>query len=185
VVRDDQPDAREGQAGALGSRRGSLYRGSRVIPGEGRDLSSRRTQYVVRDLEIGNLSTPNGVQKLPEGVARESEGRSRLSLLRPVRQDQPRGYPGPRLCPVPAPTRVHRVWMVKTSRTSKRMGCNGGLANWRLRSGRRLTDLTHQKSVHTEGQWQTQAVGISTLRDRVCMTAAMLVLEPIFEADLP
>ncbi len=28
-------------------------------------------------------------------------------------------------------------------------------------------------------------LGISTLRDRVCMTAAMLVLEPIFEADLP
>src|SRR5271157_4098411 len=28
-------------------------------------------------------------------------------------------------------------------------------------------------------------LGISTLRDRVCMLAAMLVLEPIFEADLP
>jgi group II intron reverse transcriptase/maturase len=28
-------------------------------------------------------------------------------------------------------------------------------------------------------------LGISTLRDRTCMTAAMLVLEPIFEADLP
>ena len=28
-------------------------------------------------------------------------------------------------------------------------------------------------------------LGISTLRDRVCMTATMLVLEPIFEADLP
>ena len=28
-------------------------------------------------------------------------------------------------------------------------------------------------------------LGLSTLRDRVCMTAAMLVLEPIFEADLP
>jgi hypothetical protein len=27
--------------------------------------------------------------------------------------------------------------------------------------------------------------GISTVRDRVCMTAAMLVPEPIFEADLP
>ena len=25
-------------------------------------------------------------------------------------------------------------------------------------------------------------LGISTVRDRVCMTAAMLVLEPIFEA---
>ena len=28
-------------------------------------------------------------------------------------------------------------------------------------------------------------LGISTLRDRVCMTAAMLVLDPSFEADLP
>jgi group II intron reverse transcriptase/maturase len=28
-------------------------------------------------------------------------------------------------------------------------------------------------------------LGISTVRDRVCMTAAMLVREPIFEADLP
>jgi len=28
-------------------------------------------------------------------------------------------------------------------------------------------------------------LGISTVRDRVCMIAAMLVLEPIFEADLP
>ena len=28
-------------------------------------------------------------------------------------------------------------------------------------------------------------LGISSVRDRVCMTAAMLVLEPIFEADLP
>jgi group II intron reverse transcriptase/maturase len=28
-------------------------------------------------------------------------------------------------------------------------------------------------------------LGISTLRDRVCMTAAMLVLAPIFDADLP
>ena len=44
----------------------------------------------------------------------------------------------------------------------------------------------YQTRVHTEGQRQTQAaLGISALRDRVCMTAAMLVLEPIFEADLP
>ena len=40
MVRDDQPDAREGQTGTLGWRRGSLYRGSRVMPVEGRDLSS-------------------------------------------------------------------------------------------------------------------------------------------------
>jgi retron-type reverse transcriptase len=28
-------------------------------------------------------------------------------------------------------------------------------------------------------------LGVPTLWDRVCMTAAMLVLEPIYEADLP
>jgi len=32
---------------------------------------------------------------------------------------------------------------------------------------------------------ELRPLGIPTLRDRVCMTAAVLVLEPIFEADLP
>ena len=36
-----------------------------------------------------------------------------------------------------------------------------------------------------KGNGQRRPLGISTLRDRVCMTAAMLVLEPIFESDLP
>src|ERR1700747_2062968 len=34
------------------------------MPGEGRGLSSRQTQDVVRDREIGNLATPKSVQKL-------------------------------------------------------------------------------------------------------------------------
>src|SRR5271163_3671176 len=87
--------------GAVGRRRGSWYRRSRVMPAEGRDLSSRRTQHVVRDLEIGEPINSEECSETAEGVARESEGRSRLSFLRSVRQDQPRGHPGPRLCPVP------------------------------------------------------------------------------------
>src|SRR5215470_8987317 len=87
--------------GALGRRRGSQYRGSRVMPGEGRDLSSRRTQDVVKDLEIGQPINSEECSETAEGVARESEGRSRLSLLRPLRQDQPRRHLGPCLCPVP------------------------------------------------------------------------------------
>src|ERR1700726_716787 len=87
--------------GALGWRRGSQYHGSRVTPVEGRDLSSRQTQQVVRDLEIGQPINSENCSEAAEGVARESEGRSRVSLLRPVRQDQSRGYPGARLRPVP------------------------------------------------------------------------------------
>src|SRR5258708_40047383 len=61
------------------------------MPVEGRDLSSRQTQDVVRDLEIGQPINSEECSETAEGVARESEGRSRVSLLRPVRQDQPRG----------------------------------------------------------------------------------------------
>src|SRR5262252_10459301 len=86
--------------GTLGWRRGSQYRGSRVTLVEGRGLSSRRTQDVVRDLEIGQPINSEECSETADGVARESEGRSRLSILRPVRQDQPRRHPGARLCPV-------------------------------------------------------------------------------------
>src|SRR5215813_10327695 len=81
------------------------------MPVEGRDLSSRRTQYVVRDLEIGKPINSEECSETADGVARESEGRSRLSVLRPVRQDQPRRYPDVCLCPVPLQQgRAGRRW---------------------------------------------------------------------------
>ena len=93
---------------------------------EGRDLSSRQTQQVVRDLEIGQPINSENCSETTEGVARESEGRSRLSLLRAARSV--------------ARTRAHRGQTVRTSRTLRRMASGGGLANWRLRSGRRAID---------------------------------------------
>src|SRR5438477_4678499 len=71
------------------------------MPVEGRGLSSRPTQDVVRDLEIGQPSNSETCSETTDGVTRESEGGGRLSLLRPVRQDQPRRHPGSCLCPVP------------------------------------------------------------------------------------
>ena len=49
--------------------------------GEGRGLSSRPTQHAVRDLEIGRPSNSEKCSEAADGVTRESEGRSRLSLL--------------------------------------------------------------------------------------------------------
>ena len=48
-----------------------------------------------------------------------------------------------------------------------------------------LPTVPHQKSVLPKADGKFRPLAISTLRDRDCMTAAMLVLEPIFEADLP
>src|SRR5215467_7801473 len=72
--------------GALGWRRGSEYRGSRVMLVEGRGLSSRPTQDAGRDREIGQPSNSEKCSETADGVTRESEGGSRLSLLRSVRQ---------------------------------------------------------------------------------------------------
>jgi hypothetical protein len=42
------------------------------MPVEGRDLSSRQTQQVVRDLEIGQPINSENCSETAEGVARES-----------------------------------------------------------------------------------------------------------------
>src|ERR1700741_4804638 len=108
------------------------------MPVGGRGLSSRQTHQAVRPLEIGQPNNSEKCSETADGVTRESEGRSRLSLLCPVRQDRPCGY-------FYRPEPIRRVFIPK--------------ANGKLRP-----------------------LGISTVRDRVCMTAAMLVLEPIFGA---
>src|ERR1700693_3003698 len=64
------------------------------MPVEGRGLSSRQTQQAARGREIGQPNNSETCAEAADGVTRESEGRSRLSLLCPVRQDQPWGYSG-------------------------------------------------------------------------------------------
>src|SRR5215472_16238864 len=54
------------------------------MPVEGRDLSSRQTHQVMRDLEIGQPINSEQCSEIADGVTRNSEGRSRVSLLRSV-----------------------------------------------------------------------------------------------------
>ena len=52
------------------------------MPVEGRDLSSRQTQYVVKDVEIGQPINSTECSETADGVARESKGVTVLSESR-------------------------------------------------------------------------------------------------------
>src|SRR3974390_1677460 len=163
------------------------------MPVEGRGLSSRQTQQAVRDREIGQPSNSETCSETADGVTRDSEGGSRLSLLRPIRQGQPGGYSGACLCPVPLQQEL------APAEAGGAPGVDGqdfaaieayGLERWLGEMALALRKETYRpepirRVFIPKANGKLRPLGISTVRDRVCMPAAMLVLDPIFEADLP
>ena len=84
-----------------------------------------------------------------------------------------------------APTRARRAWTVRLEAVEAY-----GLARWLGELAFALRQETYRpdpiRRVYIpKANGKLRPLGISTVWDRVCMTAAMLVLEPIFEADLP
>src|ERR1700724_72084 len=145
------------------------------MPGEGRGLSSRQTQDVVRDLEIGQPNNSETCSEAADGVTRESEGGSRLSLLCPVdkisREDILAHAYAQCRSNKSLPLRrqgAHRAWTARTLRTSKRMGWSGGWPNWRLRSGKRPTDrsrsdvCSYRRPTANSGRWASRPCGIGS-----------------------
>src|SRR6202795_160379 len=162
VVREDQPDARGGQAGR---------------PGE--------TERFIAPMKPGNGGGGTGHQFKTNAIRSEGPGDWVTYQLRIVfrncrRRCTRKRRQKPAIASTPcttrsavrtswsmpmlsaAPTRAHRAWMDRTSQTSKRMGCNDGLANWRLRSGRRLIDrnpseeCTYRRPTANSGRWASQ-----------------------------
>ncbi|WP_328805944.1 reverse transcriptase domain-containing protein, partial [Paraburkholderia solitsugae] len=152
---------------------------------EGRGLSSRQTQYVVRTWRLGNLSTPIRVQKLQMALhakAKAEAGYRFYALYDKIyREDvlahayaqcrSNRGAPG-----------VDRQDFAEVEAY--------GVQKWLGELALALRQETYRpdpirRVFIPKANGKLRPLGISTLRDRVCMTAAMLVLEPIFEADLP
>src|SRR5229473_6235842 len=159
AVRDDQPEAREGQAGRSGVAERLVVPLKPGNAGGGKGPQFKTNAASSEGPEIGKPSNSKKCSETADSVTRESEGRSRLSLLRPVRQDQPRRYSGACLCPVP----------LQQGRTG---GGRPGLRGYRGIRGRTMAGGTgacaqagdlpagaNQTSVYTEGQRQTQAAG--------------------------
>src|SRR6186997_3197514 len=148
------------------------------MPVEERGLSSRRTQDMVRDLEIGQPINSEECSETADGVARESEGRSRLSLL----------------CLYDKISRddilAHAYAQCRSNKGAP--GVDGqefadieayGVQRWLGELALALRQETYRpdpirRVLIPKANGKLRPLGISTLRDRVCMTAAMLVLEP-------
>src|SRR6201982_243052 len=155
------------------------------MPVEGRSLSSRRTQQVVRDRGLGNLSTPKSVQKLQKVLhakAKAEAGYRFYALYDKISRDD---------------ILAHAYAQCRSNKGApgvdgqdfadiEAYGVQRELGELALALRRETYRPEPIRRVFIpKANGKLRPLGISTVRDRVCMTAAMLVLEPIFEADLP
>src|SRR2546430_15413200 len=155
------------------------------MPVEGRSLSSRRAQQVARDRRLGNLATPKSVQKLQTALhakAKTEAGYRLYALYDKIYRED---------------ILAHAYAQCRTNKGAP--GVDGqdfadvekyGLERWLGELALALREEAYRpdpiRRVYIpKANGKLRPLGISTLRDRVCMTAAMLVLDPIFEADLP
>src|SRR3982074_2647305 len=155
------------------------------MPAEGRGLGSGLTQDVVKERRLGNLATPASVQKLQTALhakAKTEAGYRFYALYDKIYRED---------------ILAHAYAQCRSNKGAP--GVDGqdfsdveayGLERWLGELAIALKEEAYRPDPirrvfipKTNGK--LRPLGISTLRDRVCMTAAMLVLDPIFEADLP
>src|SRR5664279_2631370 len=155
------------------------------MPVEGRGLGSRPTQDVVRTWRLGNLSTPISVQKLQMALhakAKSEAGYRFYALYDKIYRED---------------ILAHAYAQCRSNKGAPGVDRQDfadieayGAEQWLGELALALRQETYRpdpiRRVYIpKANGKLRPLGISTLRDRVCMTAAMLVLEPIFEADLP
>jgi len=153
------------------------------MPVEGRGLGSELTQHVVRARRLGNLATPVSVQKLQTALhaKAKTEAGFRFYALydKMYRED----------------ILAHAYAQCRSNKGVP--GVDGqdfadveayGVQQWLGELAMALGEETYRPApirrvFIPKPNGKQRPLGISTVRDRVCMTAAML--DPIYEADLP
>ena len=156
------------------------------MPVEGTGLGSGLTQYVVRERRLGNLATPASVQKLQTALhakaKMEAGYRFFYALYDKIYRED---------------ILAHAYAQCRSNKGAP--GVDGqdfpdieayGVERWLGELAIALKEETYRpdpirRVFIPKPNGKLRPLGISTLRDRVGMTAAMLVLDPIFEADLP
>lgn len=151
---------------------------------EGRGLGSRSTQEVGKDRRLGNLQTPISVQKLQTALhakAKEEPGyRFYLLYDKVCRQDVlEHAYRSCKANKGAAGVDGVRFEDIEASGEEQWLG---ELAKWLKKKDYRPEAVKRVWIPKPNGKMRP--LGIPTIADRVVQTAAMIVLEPIFEADL-
>jgi RNA-directed DNA polymerase len=155
------------------------------MPAEGRGLSSEPTLKVGKDRRLGNLVTPISVQKLRTALhakaKEEPEFRFYALYDKIYRMD----------------VLEHAYACCRANKGAP--GVDGltfegveayGPERWLGELAQQLREETYRpeavRRVYIpKPNGKLRPLGIPRLAERVCQTAAMLVLEPIFEADMP
>ena len=134
---------------------------------------------------MGNLSTPNSVQKLQTALhakAKAEAGYRFYALYDKISRED---------------ILTHAYAQCRSNKGAP--GVDGqdfadieayGVERWLAELALALREAVYRpepirRVFIPKANGKLRPLGISTVRDRVCMTAAMLVLDPIFEADLP
>ena len=144
-----------------------------------------KRKEVARDRRLGNLATPKSVQKLQSALhakAKTEAGYRFYALYDKIYRED---------------ILAHAYAQCRTNKGAP--GVDGqdfadveayGVERWLGELALALREETYRpdpirRVFIPKANGKRRPLGISTLRDRVGMTAAMLVLDPIFEADLP
>src|SRR6202167_3751334 len=155
------------------------------MPVEGRDLSSGQTQYVVKERRLGNLATPASVQTLQTALhakAKTEAGYRFYALYDKISREDILAHAYAQCCSNKGAPGVDGQDFQDIEAY--------GVERWLGELAIALKEETYRpepirRVFIPKPNGKLRPLGISTLRDRVCMTATMLVLDPIFEADLP
>src|SRR5712671_5122503 len=186
AVSDDQPSAREGQVGCHGVAERFVLplKPGNAGGGKGPQFKTDATSGE-GTWRLGNLSTPKSVQKLQTALhakAKAEAGYRFYALYDKISRED---------------ILAHAYAQCRSNKGAP--GVDGqdfadidayGVQRWLGELALALREESYQpdpirRVFIPKANGKLRPLGISTVRDRVCMTAAMLVLEPIFEADLP